>query len=227
MYKIEMKFISLLTLLFINTLGYSQLNDDWQSIFYQIEMVNIDRHIKDSILKYNKYYPISNSDQNIEYYSIELDTVSSTIRVEHGYESGQSGFQAFECKIIKTGKENDIVIYSEYSGANILATQNKLNVYNYNRRKKKLTADSYKEKLFRLSIRDFFEPSATDSVIINYELHASGFFDLNFANKDVIYLLIDFSLAKEKTESAYLLGNAIEFKWVDNHFQRIGPYFIE
>lgn len=197
-------------------------------VFNQIKLENIDNKLKDSILTHTKYYPQTNDSDYIEYYSLTIDSVKEQVRIEFGFESGQKAYAIDEIKLFKKSDGNYKAIYSHCTGANAMLNQGELSIYDYNTKTRILSIDNLTRSLFQIGLKDFFKVNTPDSVITEFDSHSGFSYDLFYAEKnDIEFRLVNFLIFDHLKDNKDVSGNIIGFKWINDRFVRLEPYFEE
>jgi|SRR5882724_7150318 len=181
---------------------------------------------KDSLLQKKNYYPASNDSEEVIVYKLEeLDLEKNFLRVEMSYESGQRAFIAFELRSFKATSGNSIIVYSNTSGVPHDFSQNKLVVFSYNKAKR-LTKIKSPGLITKVNVKYFFKSNTPDSIIKKYENYSGVLYELGYEGENIT-LNFGESNGVEENDRKWLLGDAIEFVWKDDHFIRHKPIFKE
>jgi len=216
----------LLILLISQSAVKAQSSCEVCNVFNQIRLENITSDLKDSILKYPKYYPQTNEPDYIEYYTLNIDSVKEQARIEFGFESGQSAYATDEIKLFKKTGGSYKVIYSHCTGANVILNQDRLIIYDYDVDTQLLKPDTITSSIFDYNLKDFFKHGAQDSVIADFETNIVFTYDLFYTDKyDVEMRLVCFLLSVNLMENENILGDTIGFKWINDRFVKTKPYF--
>ena len=180
--------------------------------------------IIDSLIMNNKFYPATNSEEEIIKYTLtEVNDTTGTLRIEMSFESGQRGFIIREFRRIKVKNNEFIVVYSLVNGAPIAFGQSELVTYRLKRGQLTKMGESLLPS--KIGLADFFKPNTPDSVIRKYSGYSNHSYDLIYSGDNICYVLYEnFDPGLDKS---WLLGNKIEFIFEKGKFKRSLPSFSE
>ncbi len=206
----------------------AQANNAVIKVLRQIELENISENLKDSILIYTNYYPPSEDSDYIEYYSLQIDSIIGSARIEYGFQSGQSAYSEDDIKLFKKSDNNYKVIYSHCTGANAMLNQNDLIIYDFDITTNLLKLDSTTNSIFDFKFKDFYKTGTPDSIIMNDMTPVEFYYDLFYPQKyDVELSLVSFLLSVNFQDNKNILGDIIGFKWINDRFIKSEPYYNE
>jgi hypothetical protein len=161
----------------------------------------------------------------IAYKLEELDLKKNFLRIEMSYETGQRAFIGFELRSFKATNGTPIIVFSNTSGVPHVFLQNDLTVFSYNKAKG-LTQIKSPGLIPKVDVKYFFNGNTPDPIIKKYKDYAGITYDLGNEGENII-LNFGESYGVEEQDQKWLLGDAIEFVWKDNHFILRKPTFKE
>lgn len=194
-------------------------------ILKQLPKENFEEINIDSLIKNEKFYPASNSDEQIIRYTLTgVNDITGTLRIEMTFESGQRGFIIRELRRIKVTDNEFIIVYSVVNGAPIAFGQSELATYKLKRGQ--LTKTKKNLLPSNIGLADFVKPNTPDSVIAKYNEYSNHSYELVYSGDNICYVLYE-NFDSFEIDRSWLLGNKIEFIFRNGKFKRASPSFSE
>jgi hypothetical protein len=194
-------------------------------ILKQLPKENFEEINIDSLIKNEKFYPASNSEEQIIRYTLTgVNETTGTLRIEMTFESGQRGFIIRELRRIKVTDNEFIIVYSVVNGAPIAFGQSELATYKLKRGQ--LTKKEKNLLPSNIGLADFVKPNTPDSVIAKYNEYSNHSYELVYSGDNICYVLHE-NIDSYDIDKSWLLGNKIEFIFEKGKFKRSSPFFSE
>lgn len=164
-------------------------------------------------------YELTTGD-SMERIQYELDTpvLRNYTSFQFSFLTGQSGFGVFEIKRFKTRDNNELILFSKYSGTRSLYSQDTLRIFV--RENSKLIEDKAQSLLPQtISISAFLKPGTPDSIKEKIENYANCCYYFNPEKQRQIQFKLFNPLLDDELEK-WLLGNSFVFTWNGSSFSR-------
>jgi len=175
---------------------------------------------RNKILKNEKFYPADNDKENIDFYALDtLNTLKNFLRVEMSDEiPGHREFASFEIRSFTKKNGEKLFVFSNVGGLPCVYQQNDLQFFEY--KKGKLEISKTKYLPMTIDSNEFLKPNTPDSLKKEYANSFCASYELIDFGDNIIYRICLPCGFMDDFEAKYLLGNAIEFKWNGESFER-------
>ncbi len=156
------------------------------------------------------------------YKLVAADTIKNFLRIEMSFESGQAGYVIIELRSFSLKNGSKILIASSVGGAHNSYGTNEFQVFEY--RDKKLIKALKPYLPFSLDLKDFLKPNTPPDVVKRFNNDTSHGYELGYGyffgeeNENIKYEFNSENTRYSPADTAWILGNQVEFVWKNDTF---------